>query len=246
MGTNGTAIDDGSLGFHCCCGGKLGSNCAYVSEKVTYTDVDKINASNVYFGTSPLPERVQGAFWLKDDGGNSLIGLGTPPGGDGSGECNNGRLSKQEGNLYCTFISTVHPGGWAFQAVAAPVHPFGGKFPSPADEFYRKCGMKWKYCAIKDLTKLDLIPSPMRSCVNVFALSSTTGEYKGTLYGGQYWKITTKALGIVPLPSWIPGNFDMIQVMDGKGNKIQPAWDMFAKDNKQIVTYDAKEEVTRL
>ena len=75
----------------------------------------------------------------------------------------------------------------------------------------------------------------------MFAAAPTTGVYSGTKYGGEYWRVTTKALGVVPLPSWMPGNFDMIQVMDAQGTRIQPAWSKFASDNKKgIVVYDGK------
>lgn len=221
-----------------------GSNCDYVSDKVHFVDVDNITGKmdqSVYIGKSPLPEKIQGAFWLVDDGGDALVAFGSPPGG-GNGECNNGNLTKEaDRESYCATVSTVRPGGWTFQALATPGGLFGGKFPSPADSFYRTCGTKWKFCfdSNGDPSTFDAKAISTRGlpCVNVFALASTTGEYKGSKYGGHYWRVTTKALGIVPMPSWLPGNFDMIQVMDAQGNRIQPAWDNFASKNKQIVYY---------
>lgn len=53
--------------------------------------------------------------------------------------------------------------------------------------------------------------------------------------------MTTKALGIIPMPSWLPGDFDMVQVMDASGQRIQPAWDTFTSRNTKdprIVSYD--------
>lgn len=220
-----------------------GSNCDYVSDKVYYLDVDKITASHVYLGKAPLPKNAQGAFWLVDDGGDALVAFGTSPDGDDSGECSNGKLVQEaDSSRYCTTVSTVRPGGWTFQAFGTPSPGVsGGEFPTAADRFYRMCGTKWQFCFDSNVTtaQLEAIPLITRGppCINVFALTSTVGEYKGTKYGGEYWRITTKALGI-PLPSFVPGNFDMIQVMDGEGNKVQPAWDMFAKANKQIVIYD--------
>jgi hypothetical protein len=221
------------------------TSCDYVSDEVTYVDVDSIDTSGndvVYIGRSPLPENAQGVFWLKDDGGDALVSFGKAEGGDDGMECNNGRLSQDPGSngMFCTTISTVRRGGWTFQAEATP-WPFGGKFPSAADEFYRTCGEKWKFCfdSQDNPQTLDAKPISTRGfpCVNVFEASTTTGEYKGTKDGGHYWRITTKALGVIPLPSWVPGNFDMIQVMDGSGARVQPAWDNFAEQNKQIVVY---------
>lgn len=222
-----------------------GSNCDYVSDKVQYYDVSKINASGpVFIGKAPLPPKIQGVFWLKDDGGDALVSFGAPPGGDGSGECNTGKLipKASDQKSYCTTVSNVRAGGWTYQGVATPAGVFGGKFPSAADSFYRTCGMKWEFCfdSETDPTTWDgkAVSTRGLPCVNAFALASTTGVHSGTMYGGQYWKVTTKALGIVPMPSWLPGNFDMIQVMDGNGDKIQPAWDNYAKGNQQIVYYD--------
>ena len=214
-------------------------NCGYMTDNVTYVDAGK----DVFIGKAPLPLNVQGAFWLVDDGGDALVAFGTPPDGEAGGECSNGRLAERPGKngSFCTTISTVQPGGWTFQGYGTPPL-FGGHFPTEADKFYLECGMKWEYVDSETApTKMDLIPSPTRSgCVNVFALTTTTGVYKGKKEGGHFWRITTKAVGIVPMPSWLPGNFDMIQVMDGNGTKIQPAWDMFAAANKQIVSYDGR------
>lgn len=226
------------------------SNCGYVSDKVQYVNVSDIDANGpVYIGKEPLPARFQGVFWLVDDGGDALVSFGKPEGGDDSVECNNGKLSEDtEANSeykYCTTVSTVRPGGWTFQAQGTP-WPFGGAFPTAADEFYRTCGTKWKFCldAMDEPTKLKADPIAQRGlpCVNVFAAASTTGEYKGTKDGGEYWRVTTKAVGVIPLPSFIPGNFDMIQVMDADGSKIQPAWDNFAAKNEQIVYYEGVAE----
>jgi hypothetical protein len=218
------------------------SNCDYVSDKVQYFDVSKINASGpVYIGKAPLPKNIQGVFWLKDDGGDSLVSFGAPLGGDDNAECSNGKLTPK-GKSFCTRVSNVQGRGWTYQDVATPAGPFGGKFPSAADKFYRTCGMKWEFCFDSEANPTTWTGSALSSrglpCVNVFAMASTTGVYKGAMYGGEYWKVTTKALGIVPMPSWLPGNFEMIQVMDGNGNRILPAWDNFAKVNKQIVYYD--------
>merc|ERR1719446_33201 len=86
--------------------------------------------------------------------------------------------------------------------------------------------MTWNWCFDSDNspTKFDAYPEAKRSCVNVMAMGSTKGEYKGQKDGGHYWRVTTLGLGIIPLPDWVLGNFDMIQVMDGNGAKIQPAW----------------------
>jgi len=218
------------------------SNCDYVSDSVQYVNVSEISSSGPLFvGRSPLPDRVQGVFWFVDDGGDALISLGSGPNNKPDDECNSGVLTRQ-GNQMCTSISTVRPGGWTFQAEATP-KLFGGKFPSIADEFYRTCGSKWTFCfdAATSGTPAKLTASATATrglpCVNVFSLASTTGEYQGTKYGGHYWRVTTKALGIVPLPSFVPGDFDMIQVMDGNGQKIQPAWNKFAEANEQIVFY---------
>lgn len=225
------------------------SNCEYVSDQVKYVDVDDIDASGpVYVGKAPLPKRLQGVFWYVDDGGDALVSLGGPEGGDDSVECNNGKLSEDTErngeNKYCTTVSTVRPGGWMFQAQGTP-WPFGGKFPTAADELYLTCGMKWKFCtnSMDEPTKLEAIPISQRGlpCINVFAMTSTTGEYKGTKDGGEFWRVTTTALGI-PMPPFIPGNFDMVQVMDANGKRIQPAWDNFAAENKQIVYYEGVAE----
>lgn len=226
----------------------MGSNCDYVSDKVTYFDVANINSSGpVFIGKAPLPEKIQGVFWLVDDGGDAVVSFGAPAGG-GSGECSNGKLTKQAGSdSYCSSISTVRPGGWIFQGIATPPGISGGKFPSSADSFYRTCGTKWQFCFDSDTnpTSFDAKALATRGlpCVNVFSLATTTGEYKGVKSGGHYWRVTTKAMGVIPLPSWCPGNFDMIQVMDGNGDKVQPAWDMFAKANKQIVYYEGTQIV---
>lgn len=227
------------------------SSCDYVSSNVKYVDVDKILTSGaVYVGKAPLPERTHGMFWLVDDGGDALVSFGGPPGGVGTGECSSGKLTQEGGEddktSYCTTISTVRPGGWTFQAFGTPPGVSGGKFPTNADSFYEMCGSKWKFCfdSNQDPTSATAVPEKSRSwCVNVMAASTTTAEYKGTKHGGHYWRVTTKALGIIPLPSWVPGNFDMIQVVDGDGNKVQPGWDMFAAANKQIVVYTGANEL---
>ena len=219
------------------------SNCDYVSDRVRYVNVSDINATGpnatVFVGKGPLPENLRGVFWLVDDGGDALVSLGADPAGSSPGdECSTGQLDEHN----CATVSTVRPGGWIFQGVATPAGMFGGAFPSPADKLYRDCGMKWQYCLdnATEPTKIDLKPSATRSCVNVFALSTTTASYKGKKNGGHYWRVITKALGIIPMPSWLPGNFDMIQVMDENGEWIQPAWDMFAATNAQIVYYEGK------
>lgn len=223
-----------------------GSNCDYVSDKVQYFDVDKITtAGPIHIGKAPLPEKIQGVFWLVDDGGDALVSLG---GDDENGECNNGRLVEESVNWwssekqYCTTVSTVRPGGWTFQAKGTP---HAGDFPTMADSFYRSCGSKWKYCfdSATDPKTASFLPLTTRAfpCVNLFALSTTEAEYKGKKQGGEYWRVTTKIAGI-PVPPSVPGNFDMIQVMDAQGNKIQPAWDEFAKANKQIVYYTGEAE----
>lgn len=220
-----------------------GNDCSYVSNKVRYVNVTDINGgerNDVFVGKAPLPENIQGMFWLVDDGGDVLVSFGGPAGGDGSGECGSGKLAKEADNSYCSTISTVREGGWTYQAVAKPGLS-GGAFPTPADKFYDQCGMKWKMCFDSDSNPTVADFSPHQTtilCVNVMASASTKGEYKGKKNGGHYWRVTTKALGIIPLPDWVLGNFDMIQVMDGNGNKIQPAWDMFAAANDQIVVYD--------
>merc|ERR1712166_212883 len=226
--------------------GKTGaSNCDYVSDKVTYYDTDSIGPDGpVYVGNTSLPSRLQGVFWLVNDGGDALVSFGAPPGGDPQAECNNGRLV-QDGSAYCATVSTVRPGGWTFQAFGTPYPGVsGGSFPTSADSFYRTCGEKWKFCFDDETQPTSFDAKALSSrywCLNVFAAASTTGVYNGTKYGGEYWRVTTKALGVVPLPSWMPGNFDMIQVMDAQGTRIQPAWSKFASDNKKgIVVYDGK------
>jgi len=208
---------------------------------VRYVNVSDITPDGpVYVAKDPIPENVQGMFWLVNDGGDALVSFGGPVGSDGRGECNTGRLEKVADNKQCVSISTVREGGWTFQAVAKPGLS-GGPYPTPADRFYDGCGMKWKFCLDSDTspTSFDASPTSTRwGCVNVMAASSTTGEYKGLKNGGHYWRVTTKALGIIPLPNWVLGNFDMFQVMDGAGKKVLPAWDMFAAANKQIVVYD--------
>merc|ERR1711988_427488 len=117
-----------------------------------------------------------------------------------------------------------------------------------------KCGMKWEYCFNDNTnpTHMDLNPHHTRGfgeagCIDPFPLTTTTAEYKDKKLGGHYWRVTTKAFGKIPVPG--PGNFDMIQVMDGHGNRIQPAWDAFAKANKQTMplphlwsdVYDSKD-----
>lgn len=217
-----------------------GSTCDYVSDKVQYIDVEAIDASGpVFIGKAPLPENIQGVFWFKDDGGDGLVSFGGPHEND---ECSNGKLTEDTDNSgkFCTAVSTVRPGGWTYQAEATP-SPFGGHFPSVADKFYLGCGEKWKFCfdSNSNPTSLDAAPISTRGfpCVNVFEATKTTGVYKGTQNGGHLWRVTTKAFGVFPLPSFVPGNFDVIQVMDGSGNRVQPAWDTFAAANKQIVYY---------
>merc|ERR1711957_1157242 len=98
---------------------------------------------------APLPENVQGMFWLVDDGGDALIAFG----GSGNGECSNGKLTEESAGWgwkktkqYCTTVSTVRQGGWTFQAQGTPKGVFGGNFPTGADKIYKTCGSKWKFC----------------------------------------------------------------------------------------------------
>lgn len=249
-GTKGVA-SKGDIGYHCCCEKRTheqqpcagdyhgGNDCSYLSDKVRYANVSDIGPEGpIYIGKAPLPENLQGAFWLVNDGGDALISLGGPVGGDGSGECGNGKLA-QDGDKYCSSVSTVRGGGWSYQAITRPGLS-SGPFPTIADRLYRDCGMKWKWCFDSDSapTMFDASPENLRACVNVMALASTKGKYKGMKHGGHYWRVTTLGLGIIPLPDWVLGNFDMIQVMDSNGAKVQPAWDMFAAANEQIVVYD--------
>jgi len=167
-----------------------GSNCDYVSDKVSYIGLENITASGrVNIGKAPLPDKLQGVFWLVDDGGDALVSLGAPAGGgSNSDECNNGRLTDDDGS-YCATISTVRPGGWSFQAFATPDPGVsGGAFPSAADSFYRTCGTKWKFCFDSDVdpTTFDAKALSTRGlpCVNVFALTTTTGIYQGASGAG--------------------------------------------------------------
>jgi hypothetical protein len=248
-GTNGVAAK-GDVGYHCCCEKRLqeeqpcggdyhgGNDCSYLSNKVSYVNVSDITSEGpIYVGKAPLPEKLHGMFWLVNDGGDALVSLGGPVRGDGSGDCGSGKLA-QHGSKYCSSVSTVRGGGWSYQAVTKPGLS-SGPFPTIADRLYDSCGMKWNWCfdSDSDPTLFDADPVNLRHCVNLMAMASTKGEYKGRQYGGHYWRVTTLGLGIIPLPSWLLGNFEMIQVMDGSGVKIQPAWDMFAKENDQIVVY---------
>ena len=233
-----------------------------VSSNSTGTNFSGASSSKVVnIGTDPLPERAQGAFWLVDDGGDAIVALGPPPGGRaagaqharapaaagvaGGGEpaCSVGELGKDSKGRWCTSVSTVQPGGWLFQGEATPRGVFGGKFPSPADRFYRGCGTRWEFCFDDEVepSAIALRAIPTRSCANVFALTTTAAEYKGRKDGGHYWRVTTKALGVVPMPPWLPGNFDMIQILDAEGRKLQPAWNNFAIANEQIVSYQGGE-----
>merc|ERR1712166_1428824 len=112
--------------------GKTGaSNCDYVSDKVTYYDTDSIGPDGpVYVGNTSLPSRLQGVFWLVNDGGDALVSFGAPPGGDPQAECNNGRLV-QDGSAYCATVSTVRPGGWTFQALAHRIQGSQGDLSRP-------------------------------------------------------------------------------------------------------------------
>lgn len=206
-----------------------------------YSPLDITADGPMYIGKAPLPAKLQGVFWLVDDGGDALISLGAPPGSDGSGRCANGKLVQKEADKFCSSISTVRPGQWSYQQVTKPGLS-GGKFPTVADKFYDSCAIEWKWCfnSEDDPTVFKADPVQHRSaCVNVMAMGTTHGKYEGEKWGGHYWRVTTLGLGVVPLPDWLLGNFDMIQVMDGNGQKIQPAWDKFAAANPAgIVMYD--------
>merc|ERR1719454_2382416 len=134
-GTKGVATKDGTIGYHCCCelrerdtdfcGGNYngGNDCSYLSNKIRYVDVADIGPEGpIFIGKSNLPENLQGAFWLVNDGGDALISLGGPVGSDGSGQCASGRLQMEKAHpgKYCSKVSTVRKGGWSFQAITKP------------------------------------------------------------------------------------------------------------------------------
>eukprot|EP00931_Biecheleriopsis_adriatica_P076248 TRINITY_DN49979_c0_g1_i1.p1 TRINITY_DN49979_c0_g1~~TRINITY_DN49979_c0_g1_i1.p1 ORF type:complete len:295 (-),score=35.60 TRINITY_DN49979_c0_g1_i1:390-1223(-) len=224
--------------------GSSSTNCDWVDgTKAKWFNVSDITGNGpLFIGKDPLPARIQGVFWFKDDGGDALVSYGAGPNTSDSSSCSNGLL-KKNGDKWCTSISTIRPGGWTFQAEATPPGTYGGPFPSVPDKLYYDCSMRWDMCFDSDTEPSfqSSTPHPMSWCVNLMLPSVTTSTYWGApaKYGGHVWNVSTSFFGVIDSEDLsVPGDFLMIQVMDATGTKIQPAWDMFESQNSQIVYYE--------
>mmetsp|Transcript_89545 Transcript_89545/g.191882 ORF Transcript_89545/g.191882 Transcript_89545/m.191882 type:complete len:374 (-) Transcript_89545:42-1163(-) len=175
---------------------------------------DITSAGPLTLGTAPLPEVMQGIFWLTAQGRSSALASFGGPTRDGGG-CSPGQLADGRYD-----VRVAGDRVWAF-----------------ADPEY----LSWKFVEAVDLVyhfifddtlspkKVQIYPEAR--VLDVTLTAEWLLDFEGDLAeggderwpGSVVWKRPSKVLGKEV------SAYDLVQVMNGNGERIEPAWSDFVK-----------------
>jgi hypothetical protein len=170
-------------------------------------------------GTAPLPPQLQGVFWLTAQStGSALMSFGGP---SGHPVLNTGTLD-EDGTC---FISLGRYQKWSF---ASQEDGNCKKSANPANdlvyEFNFDDAEDPQFCSIVlhsgDKACDDKLQATVWKCLNFDMYLVEDEDYPGSIV----WSRRSYCCGIDTCFSYV---YKIVQVIDGQGNKIQPAYDEF-------------------
>jgi len=184
--------------------------------------VEDINgAGPLLVGTAPLPVALQGVWWvIGESSGSSLLSFGGPN-NDGNG-CSLGYISGEKNSYKIRaegdgVMAASEPSGLD-KIIEAGDKTYHFEFDDAANPTFGQVYMLLEGIGMKEKFPEQIMSSQMH------LLPDGDVEYAGSLV----WLRNTTVWGLN-----IVGDTKLVQVMDGSGEKIEPAWSKFVAAEKE-------------